>query len=185
MARSSCPIVSACGMSRSSLAAPIWLMLCAASGMLLGYQLQQRPFLGLALGALAGNLPFVLLGAGHGVLLAWRPERPRCRCGRCRSEQYEFTGAEGRASGSIIFRYRCPACGRRYGRMGSRFLELESGGSGSIYMKLSCVGRWVREKAGDRPAPAPQAPQMHAALSCRAAERPCDRSHPAARSGRS
>lgn len=137
-------------MNLSSLAAPIWLMLCAACGMLLGYQLQQRPFLGFALGAFAGNLPFLLLGAGHAVLMAWHPERPRCRCGQCGSEEYEVTGSTGGTPDSILL-YRCPACGRRYGRIGSRFLQLRAGGSPSSYMKLSSVGRWVREEADDRP----------------------------------
>ena len=133
---SACSIATPCRMSLSSLVAPIWLMVCAVGGLLLGQDLEQRPLYGLLLGAAAGNLPFVLLGAGHAILMAWRPERPRCRCGRCGSEEYQLTGSRWRSSGSIILFYRCPACGRRYGCTGSRFLELGSPRFVSSYRKL-------------------------------------------------
>ena len=126
MERTPCVVASDWRMSLSSLAAPIWLMLCAVGGMLLGQDLEQRPLYGLLLGAAAGNLPFVVLGAGHAILMAWRPERPPCRCGRCGSEEYELTGSRWRSSGSMVLFYRCPACGRRYGGTGARFQELGS-----------------------------------------------------------
>lgn len=74
------PAAAECGMSRASLAAPIWLMLCAAGGMMLGHQLAERPFLGLVAGALAGNIPILLLGAGDAVMNALHTVRPAASC---------------------------------------------------------------------------------------------------------
>jgi hypothetical protein len=76
--------------------------------------------------------------------MAWRPDRPICRCGKGRSEEYEYIGPE-QITAETVFEYRCPFCGRRYRQKEKRFWEFLDNGSDIPYMSISKWGRWQME----------------------------------------
>jgi hypothetical protein len=95
---------------------------------------------GLTYGFIFGHLPLALLGLVGLPLLLFHRDRPICRCGRCRSQDYEFLGMEQQP---LSFDYRCPSCDRHYRARDNKFLEIASNGSEQPYMRQSSLGRWL------------------------------------------
>jgi hypothetical protein len=103
---------------------------------------------GMTNGMLIAALPVFLLVLIYLILMAWRPDLPTCRCGKCRYKNYMYIGPSDmiRADGS--FRFKCPKCGRVYEKNLNRFNELMADGKMVPYMSHSKWGRWKQTNAG-------------------------------------
>lgn len=134
-----------------SRALPLLVIVSAAGGGVVAQFIGASVAVGVAIGLAAGMTPIAVLSIGYLVLMAWRPDRPTCRCGKCQSEQYELVGPE-QVTAATVFEYRCPFCGRAYRQAKNRFWELARDGSEIPYMSVSRWGRWQLEVSDPTPA---------------------------------
>ncbi len=130
---------------------PIWLILCAATGALLGNVTGYGTVRGLADGMIVAVSPIFLLMLALALMSLWRPILPPCRCGKCNHKGYRYVSpASDNPSG---IRFRCPECGRVYESSGGRFDEVSNDGHIIPYMRHSKLGRW-KKYAATLPSPA-------------------------------
>lgn len=71
---------------------PAWVILCAATGALLGNVNGYGTFRGLSDGVIVAMLPIFFLMIGLGIMSLWRPLLPPCRCGQCNHKGYRYAG---------------------------------------------------------------------------------------------
>lgn len=106
---------------------------------------------GFILGLVAGFLFFKLLGLLSRAWGVWKPLRPPCERGRCRSGDYEFVRVEERGA---VFKCRC---GDEYLNPDwlplttRRFMRLLPDGSVRPYMKARPLCRWRKEGENNSP----------------------------------
>ncbi len=118
---------------------PIWFVLCASAGALIGSVTGHGAIHGLVDGMVIAALPLVLSGLAYLVVVLWRPDLPACRCGQCRAKGYEYVGSNTGLQAGV--RYRCPRCGRVYELSRGRFDELTEGDRSLPYMLHTKWGR--------------------------------------------
>jgi hypothetical protein len=133
-----------------SLVLPSLTLIAAAIGGVVAYLIGAPTLSGVAVGFLVGVSPVLFIGVFASLLSAWRPERPTCRCGRCRSGGYEFIGP-AQNSPELVYEYRCPACQRKYRQKGGRFWERLQDGTEIPFMRVSSWGRWRKDDADSAP----------------------------------
>ncbi len=129
-----------------SRAYPLFILLCIAGGATIAHFTGASIFIGTAIGSAVGVAPMALLCITYLLFMKWRPDRPMCRCGKCRSEEYEYIGPK-HITAETVFEYRCPFCGRIYRQKEKRFWEFLDNGSDIPYMSISKWGRWQMESA--------------------------------------
>lgn len=123
---------------------PVWFVLCAAAGAIVGRVTGRGAMRGLTDGMLVAALPLFLLILTHLLLRLWRPDLPTCRCGQCRSREYRYVGQADGGNGGTPIRFSCPRCGRLYELSGGRFDELADDGRAVPHMRHTKWGRWKR-----------------------------------------
>ncbi len=125
-----------------------------AGGAILASALGRSPFNGAVIGVFIAVIPLIVLGITYGVMMAWRADRPVCRCGQCRSINYEFVGPDNVVfEPGMAFDYRCPTCKRHFRARDSRFVEVLSDGTEVPYMAVSKFGRWIPDQPEQYVAP--------------------------------
>ena len=91
--------------------------------------------LGAALGCLVLQCPLLLDHLWH----IWRPLRPMCKRGKCKSRDYRLVKM---SEDEYVF--QC-SCGDTYSRRGPDFLEVLPSGASRPYMRRSgFLGKWVK-----------------------------------------
>ena len=123
---------------------PVFIILSVASGGAIAHSSDALMLNGLLIGLAVGMVPLVLLGIIYALMMAWRPDRPICRCGDCQSSEYEYLGPQEITEESE-YEYQCPFCSRTYRQKDKRFWEVSSDGSEIPYMVISRWGRWQIE----------------------------------------
>jgi hypothetical protein len=131
---------------------PIWFLLCASAGAVIGIVTGHGAIRGLTAGMLIAVLPLFLLGLTYPLLMLWRPNLPTCRCRKCNYKGYEYVGsADGPKAGGSV-RFSCHQCGRVYELCHDRFNEVVNDGRTVSYMHHTKWGRWKEPKAEQTPA---------------------------------
>lgn len=125
---------------------PLWFILCAAAGALLGNVTGYGPVQGLVDGIIVAVSPLFLMMLAHGIMSLWRPIIPPCRCGKCTYKEYRYVSHASDDSSGI--RFQCPACGRVYASSRGRFDEVSDDGRIVPYMCHSQWGRWRKNPTG-------------------------------------
>lgn len=118
---------------------PIWFVLCAAAGVVIGNATGHGAIRGVINGMLVAAAPLFLLILTCLLMRLWRPDLPTCRCGQCRCREYRYVGQD---EGGTSTRFSCPICGRLYELSGGRFDELAGDGRVVPYMRHTKWGRW-------------------------------------------
>jgi hypothetical protein len=121
---------------------PWFVVLCMAGGGILAHRSGASLMAGVAGGLGVGMLPLLVLGAIYWLMMAWRPERPPCVCGKCKSDEYVSVGPMVKPEDSTYY-YKCPHCGCEYRSHGSLF-DLKTAHGYSPYMEISRWQRWKR-----------------------------------------
>ena len=125
---------------------PVFIMLCVAIGGAVAHFSDVPVLYGISIGMAVSMAPLVLLGIMYSLMMAWRPDRPMCRCGKCQSGDYESLRPEEiTVTKETVYEYRCPFCSRTYRQKDKRFWEVSSDGSEIPYMVISKLGRWQIE----------------------------------------
>jgi hypothetical protein len=123
---------------------PVFIMLCIAISGAIAH-VSGAPLLHvIILGLAVGMAPLVLMGIMSILMVAWCPDRPMCRCGKCRSDDYSYVES-GNITVETVFEYQCPFCSRTYRQRDKRFWEFSSDGSEIPYAVISKWGRWKIE----------------------------------------
>jgi hypothetical protein len=131
---------------------PIWFVLCASAGAIVGRVTGDGTIRGLVAGMLIAALPVFLLGLMYLLLMLWRPNLPICRCRQCNHKGYKYIdSADGHQTG-VSIRYMCPQCERLYELSRDRFNEVANDGRIVPYMYHTKWGRWKKTKAEQSPA---------------------------------
>ena len=138
-------------MNLSSRLFPVFVMACATIGAAVANSFSLPILLGAVIGLIVGFSPLVIIAIGYFLLMAWRPDRPLCRCGRCRSKQYQYAGPT-QITAATVYEYQCPFCSRVYRQEGDCFREVSGDGSAIPYMRISKWGRWRLDRSGAGPA---------------------------------
>jgi hypothetical protein len=131
---------------------PIWFVLCASAGAIIGSATGHGAIRGLTDGMLIAAAPIFVLVLAHLLLMLWRPDLPACRCGRCRHRGYRYVGSADDGKAGIPHRFSCPRCGRVYELSDGRFDELANDGHTVPYMRHTKWGRWRKTEAHPPPA---------------------------------
>ena len=129
---------------------PLWFILCAAIGAVLGNVTGYGTVRGLADGMIVAVSPIFLLMLALALMSLWRPILPNCRCGKCNHKGYRYVSPASHTPSGI--RFRCPECGRVYESSRGRFDEVSDDGHIIPYMRHSKWGRW-RKYAATLPSP--------------------------------
>jgi hypothetical protein len=125
---------------------PVFVILCVAIGGAIAHFTDAPVLYGISIGLAVGFAPLVLLGIIYSLMMAWRPDRPTCRCRKCQYMHYESVWPEEiTVTEETVYEYRCPFCSRTYRQKGKRFWEVSSDGSEIPYMVISKWGRWQAE----------------------------------------
>ena len=112
---------------------------------------------GLALGSVLFVITGALLGARQRFWRWWRPEAPRCPCGRCPALDAEASRSltvEANSEPLAELAFSC-ACGRRYvvrssqGRVFAH--QLDDAGRGAPFASATPWGRWQRVGSLEEP----------------------------------
>jgi hypothetical protein len=128
------------------LAYPVFIILSVASGGAIAHFTDTSVLYGIFIGLAVGLAPLGLLGIINVLMMAWCPDRPICKCGKCRSMDYKNVGPEEMTlTEETVFEYQCPFCSRTYKQKDKRFLEISSDGCEIPYMVISKQGRWRNE----------------------------------------
>ena len=101
---------------------------------------------GIGLGLLVGLLPLLILATMYVGASHWRPDRPHCKNGHCRSQDYEFMDVQEiiTKTGTVrVYTYQC-LCGDRYLYRDGDFVSLAPAGEESPFMTISNWGRWTK-----------------------------------------
>ncbi len=131
---------------------PIWFVLCASAGAIIGRMTGDGIIRGLIAGMLVAALPLFLLVLVNLLLMLWRPNLPTCSCRQCNQKGYRYIdSADGHQTG-VSVRFGCPRCGRLYELSRDRFNELTNDGRTIPYMYHTKWGRWKEAKAEQSPA---------------------------------
>jgi hypothetical protein len=130
---------------------PIFVILCVAIGGAIAHFTDAAVLYGISIGLAVGNAPLVLLGIIYVLMMAWCPDHPTCRCGDCKSTEYEYLGPE-EITKETEYEYLCPFCSRTYRQKDKRFWEVSSDGAEIPYMAISKWGRWQTESTETPPA---------------------------------
>jgi hypothetical protein len=120
---------------------PIWFILCAAAGALIGHFSGHGIIPGLTTAIMIAVAPIFLLILTHLLWMRWRPILPICRCGRCNHREYRYVESTDGNTGRIV-RFSCPQCGRIYELSRNQFYEIAADGSIEPYMNHTKWGRW-------------------------------------------
>jgi hypothetical protein len=132
---------------------PVFIILCVAIGGAMARFTNAPVLYGISIGMAVGMAPLALLGIIYALMMAWRPDRPACRCGKCQSGDYEPVMPETMTfTEETVFEYRCPFCSRTYRQKNNRFWEFSIDGSEIPYMAVSKWGRWQIENTKAPPA---------------------------------
>ena len=128
---------------------PLLLLGSTLGGGAIAASLGHAPLAGALTGFLLGLSPLVLLGLAYACWNGWRPDRPRCRMGRCGADDYEFlerreTPLAGGPMQSYLYRCRC---GDRYVQRGRRFVQIATDGTEQPFMAVSGWGRWSTDRS--------------------------------------
>ncbi|KPJ97771.1 MAG: hypothetical protein AMK71_12580 [Nitrospira bacterium SG8_35_4] len=125
---------------------PVFIILSVVIGWAIAHFRNVPVLYGISIGMSVGMAPLFLLGIIYALMMAWRPDRPMCRCGKCQSEDYEFVWREEiPVMKKTIYEFRCPSCSRTYRKKDKRFWEVSSDGSETPFMVISKWGRWQIE----------------------------------------
>ncbi len=142
---------------------PAWLILCSATGAVLGNVTGYGTLRGLSDGVIVAMMPLFLLMLALGIASLWRPLLPPCRCGKCSGRKYRLVRQVDDTRQAI--RYRCPECGKVYESSNGRFDEVTDDDRLLPYLYHSKWGRWkisvaevVREAPRDTVPAAPAPP---------------------------
>lgn len=96
--------------------------------------------IGFPLGLILAFLIIYILNILMDLWYVWRPLRPICKNGKCKSNDYKWV---------TRIEDFCPvficSCGDLYLKNGSLFIELLSDGSSEPYMSHSFFGRWKKD----------------------------------------
>jgi hypothetical protein len=130
---------------------PIWFVLCASAGTIIGSATELGAIRGLTGGMLIAVFPLFLLGLTYLFLMLWRPTLPTCRCRQCNYKGYKYIGSTDGLQAVDSIRFRCPQCGRVYELSHDRFDELANDGCTVPYMHHTKWGRWKEIKAEQTP----------------------------------
>jgi hypothetical protein len=130
---------------------PVWVILCACIGALLGNMTGYGTFRGMTDGVIVAMLPFFLLMVALSVMSRWRPILPPCRCGKCNHKAYRYVGSSDLADAGRQTRWLCPECERTYQSCKGRFDELLNDGRIAPYMSHTKWGRWRKYESGPPP----------------------------------
>lgn len=122
---------------------PIFVILCATGGALIGYRWGNSAVMGAGIGLAVGFSPLLLLAIGYGFIMLWLPERPTCMCGECNSKDYQYLGPFSRPDDGAYY-YQCPRCGREYRLKNKRFDLRLSEDNFQPYMMIAKWGKWER-----------------------------------------
>ena len=123
---------------------PIFIILCITVGGTIAYFTGAPLMRGTTIGLLVGFAPIALLCISYVAVTTWRPDRPNCRCGQCRSQDYRYLGPD-HITPETVYEYQCPSCGRKYRKKDKRFWEFAENGVESPCMVVSKWGRWTTE----------------------------------------
>lgn len=121
---------------------PIVFILCALIGAIVGKTTGHGILHGMTDGMIIAALPVFLLILTHLIWMAWRPDRPVCRCGQCRYKDYVYLGSTGETRVESTIQFKCPKCGRLYEQNCNRFDERMKDGKRVPYMSHTPWGRW-------------------------------------------
>ena len=124
---------------------PIWFILCASAGAVVGNLTGYGAIHGLTDGMMVAVSPLFLLMMGLLLMSFWRPILPPCRCGHSNHKGYRHVSPADDAKSGI--RFECPKCGRAYELSKDRFDEIASDGHTIPYMRHTKWGRWRKAKA--------------------------------------
>jgi hypothetical protein len=119
---------------------PLWFILCAAMGALLGSVTGYGAVRGLVDGLIVAASPLFLLMLALALMSLWRPVLPPCRCGKCTHKEYRHVSPASDIPSGI--RFQCPECGRVYASSKERFDEITNDGRIVPYMRHTKWGRW-------------------------------------------
>ena len=126
---------------------PILLGACIGAGALIAKSIEASLLSGAFYGLLVGVLPMAVLGVLHAGMMWWRPDLPRCKCGKTKYGEYEYIGPNEEFSEDTWYENRCPKCGRHYKSKASVVVECDANGSTIPFMKVSRWGRWEADDA--------------------------------------
>ncbi len=126
---------------------PVWFVLCALLGTIVGSLTGYGAIRGLTDGMLIAVSPVLLLLLAYPLLMLWRPTLPACRCGRCNYKGYQCVGPADDLQAGEPVRFKCPHCGRIYELCRDRFSELADDGRALSYMHHTRWGRWKVARA--------------------------------------
>jgi hypothetical protein len=131
---------------------PIWFILCALVGSIIGSMTGHGAIRGMTDGMVIAVLPLFVLLLTYPILKLWRPTLPTCRCRQCNYKGYTYVGpGEGLQSCSSS-RFRCTQCGRTYELSRDRFSELAHDDQTIPFMHHTKWGRWKETRAEQTPA---------------------------------
>jgi hypothetical protein len=69
---------------------PVFIILSIASGGAIAYFSNVPVLYGISIGMAVSMALLVPLGTIYALMMAWRPDCPMFRCGKCQSGDYEF-----------------------------------------------------------------------------------------------
>lgn len=123
---------------------PLWFFLCIAAGSAVAHYTSTPIINGAGIGMIVGVAPIVGLTM-LGVLIPWwRPDLPRCRCGKTKYGEYESIGSMlDPLTHEWCYENQCPKCGRHYKSKSNVVYEVMPDGTMTPYMKTSRWGRWI------------------------------------------
>lgn len=127
---------------------PIGFIICAIIGAIIGRVSGHGVLRGMTNAMIIAALPVFLLILIYLILMAWRPDLPVCRCGKCRCRDYRYAGSTDSPRAASIVHFECPKCGRVYEKDHGSFNELLADGQTVPYMNHTKWGRWKRAKTG-------------------------------------
>ncbi len=121
---------------------PWYIITCITIGLLVPLYTQTSLANGFFWGICAGMLPMTILGVLYLILIQWSPDRPRCICGKCSSNDYQYVDQE-KINDDLAFHFICPFCTREYRSCGGKF-ELKTKNGLTPYMEMTKWRRWGR-----------------------------------------
>jgi hypothetical protein len=123
---------------------PFFIFASAIVGGVIAWAVGARISSGVTLGMAAGVSPVFLLGLLVGLMQLWRPDCPRCLCGRRRYDYVETIKPDEVNLSSWKYHYRCLRCRRNFLQSGNAFEVMDENGALAPYMIHSEWGRWRR-----------------------------------------
>ncbi len=123
---------------------PLIMILFALIGAAVSWWLGGTWYLGASIGLAAVFAPLVLLGITVKLFTLWRPDLPKCACGRCDYDFVPTDKAIPEAQNTKEYHYCCRHCGAVYVMSDNNLSLIDEQGDRRTYMTHTKWGRWRR-----------------------------------------